>query len=397
MPRVNAASCTRMAGRIDSRAKPGSMSKRLRIAVACGAMLALAGATIFGVSQVRTARQPAVLEQFAAATGFVAPIDRRLLVPDLPRRWFANPESLLQWQRSLRTRLAELFRRPDAPASSPLVLERMALPAPAGLVRERLLFVAADGMRIPAILQYPSAPGVRPAILVIPGHVPGDDSGLRQLTDAADTYQRAAATALAQRGFVTLAFELRGFGLLGMRQGAEHNAIAHNALLNGSFYKALVIDDASRALGVLRSLPQVDRKRIGVTGVSLGGELAVNLAALDESIAAIGASGYGGNAGLFGALEGPDSVIVHYCHIIPGAWAFLRREDMTLLLAPRPTLIVRGELEYQRDDLFATSAAAAWRALGARERFALEVLPKREHDFFVQETAEFFQRALGRQ
>jgi len=86
---------------------------------------------------------------------------------------------------------------------------------------------------------------------------------------------------------------------------------------------------------------------------------------------------------------------VHYCHIIPGAWSFLRREDMTLLLAPRPTLIVRGEHEYKHDDLFATSAAAAWRSLGARERFELEVLPGRQHEFFVEETAAFFQRALA--
>ena len=69
---------------------------------------------------------------------------------------------------------------------------------------------------------------------------------------------------------------------------------------------------------------------------------------------------------------------------------------MTLLLAPRPTLIVRGELEYQHDELFVTSAAAAWRVLGARERFELQVLPGRHHDFFVQQIADFFDRALGR-
>jgi dienelactone hydrolase len=237
---------------------------------------------------------------------------------------------------------------------------------------------------------------VRPAILVIPGHVPSGDSGLRQLTDGTESYQRAAATALAQRGFVTLTFELRGFGILALRQGAEHNAVAHNALLNGSFYKALVTDDASRALSLLRSLPQVDRERIGVTGASMGGELAVTVAALDPSVAAVAASGYGGDAGLFGGRNGPDTIVIHYCHIIPGAWSFLRTEDMTLLLAPRPTLIVRGELEYKHDDLFVTQARAAWRALDGHDRFALTIVPKRGHDFFVDEIGDFFQQALGR-
>jgi dienelactone hydrolase len=361
---------------------------------ACAAALAMAVAAALWVASARKASAPAPVERFAQAIGFGAPLERKLLVPALPSRWFPSAQALQQWQEDMRMHLQQVFRRPERAPSAPLVVERARLPAPAGLVRERLQFFAADGSRIPAILQYPAAGGNRPAILAIPGHVPNDDSGLRQLTDAPESYQRAAATALAQRGFVTLAFELRGFGLLGLRQGAEHNAVAFNALLNGSFYKAQVIDDASRALALLRSLPQVDKQRIGVTGVSMGGELAVALAALDTSITAVGAAGYGGEAGLLGAVEGPDTTIIHYCHVIPGAWAFLRQEDMTLLLAPRPVLIVRGALEYVPNDLFATSAAAAWRTLGARDRFDLKVMPDRGHDFFVNEIAQFFARAL---
>jgi dienelactone hydrolase len=356
------------------------------------------GAAVAGtlwVAKTRAQTESAPAQAFAAATGFVTTVDAMLTVPALPSRWFANRESLVRWQQSLRVRLADLFGRAERSDRQPAIVARAALPAPPGIVRERLEFAGADGMLIPAILQYPKDKRERPAILVIPGHVPSGDSGLRQLTEAGDGDRAAAATALAQRGFVTLAFELRGFGVLALRQGAEHNAIAYNALLNGTFYKALVVGDGRRALEVLRSLPQVDTKRVGVTGVSMGGQIAMTLAALDESIAAIAASGYGGEAGLFDGRNGPDAIITHFCHIIPGTWSFLRKEDLALLLAPRPTLIVRGELEYKYDDLFVTQARAAWRSLDAPDRFELRIVPKRGLDFFVDETGAFFEQALG--
>lgn len=376
------------------RNRTGSTPKRLGLALALVGVVGAGAAGVWWFERTRGTQQSAPVEAFAAAAGFATAVDTTVSVPALPSRWFANPESFLRWQQSMRAHLGELFGRPDQPGAKPSIVARAALPAPPGLVRERLEFAAGDGMLIPAILQYPLDKRARPAVLVIPGHVPSGDSGLRQLTDATESYQRAAATALAQRGFVTLAFELRGFGLLALRQGAEHNAVAFNALLHGTFYKALVTDDASRALQVLRSLPQVDPGRIGVTGASMGGELAVTLAALDQSITAIAASGQGGNAGLFEGRNGPDTIVIHYCHIIPGAWSFLRVEDMTLLLAPRPTLIARGELEYKHDDLFVTQARAAWGSLDARDRFELKIVPERAHDFFVEEIAAFLEQAL---
>ncbi len=44
-----------------------------------------------------------------------------------------------------------------------------------------------------------------------------------------------------------------------------------------------------RALSALAALPEVDPHRLAVTGVSLGGALALELAALDERVWAVGA------------------------------------------------------------------------------------------------------------
>jgi pimeloyl-ACP methyl ester carboxylesterase len=46
----------------------------------------------------------------------------------------------------------------------------------------------------------------------------------------------------------------------------------------------LILEDQRRALDYLESLPFVDRKRIGVAGVSMGGEISLYLAAIDPRV-----------------------------------------------------------------------------------------------------------------
>lgn len=56
-------------------------------------------------------------------------------------------------------------------------------------------------------------------------------------------------------------------------------------------YSGKIIWDTMRTLDVLCSLPEVDASRIGITGHSLGGNVAVHTAAFDDRIAAIVSSG----------------------------------------------------------------------------------------------------------
>ncbi|MGE0486801.1 MAG: alpha/beta hydrolase family protein [Gammaproteobacteria bacterium] len=303
--------------------------------------------------------------------------------------------ALRAWQVELRAHLGRLFAAPAAAQAPPAVISREPLDAPRDLLRELVVMRSADGTKVPAILQRPRQARACAAIVVIPGHVPESDSGLRQVVYDDDSYQAAAATRLAHAGFVTLSFELRGFGLLGRPLGTEHRHVAYNALLDGRFYKALVIDDARAAIDVLLREPGVDGTRLGVTGASLGGELAVTLAALDERVAAVAWSAYGGRAGPFRPAAGTAGKQRHYCHIIPGSGEFMRDEDVTLLIAPRPALGLRGSRDYKPDEAYARLTAATWATLGAPERFEFETIPERGHEFFVEQTIDFFVRTLG--
>ncbi|HIE82474.1 MAG TPA: hypothetical protein EYQ00_00880, partial [Dehalococcoidia bacterium] len=77
----------------------------------------------------------------------------------------------------------------------------------------------------------------RPSLIVIPGHVRDGESGIEQTAVDRDSYQHASAMELARGGYITLTFELRGFGYLGSPYNQDHRIVAWNALLKGESYK----------------------------------------------------------------------------------------------------------------------------------------------------------------
>jgi hypothetical protein len=221
--------------------------------------------------------------------------------------------------------------------------------------------------------------------------------GIGQTAGLVPSYQHGAALELAKAGFVTLTFELRGFGYLGSRVNTEHRYVAYNAQLGGSFYKAIIARDAKYATDLLRSFSEVDQDAIGVTGVSFGGELATTYAALDERIKVVVAQGHGGLSGPIQARVGSLlRPVPHYCMLIPGYDSRSQYEDMFLLVAPRPLLTIRGSRELPAgSDTFAGLVGKAYADHQVPKLFQFNVLPG-GHEYFVQPAVEFFQRHLRR-
>ena len=93
--------------------------------------------------------------------------------------------------------------------------------------------------------------------------------------------------------------------------------------------------DVMRCVDYLVSLPEVDSSRIGCAGLSLGGEMAMWLGAMDERIAATVSSGF---------LTFMDQMEQNHCM----CWKFegLREvadyPDLYSLIAPRPLLCQNG-------------------------------------------------------
>jgi dienelactone hydrolase len=310
--------------------------------------------------------------------------------PRLVRPSFDDRAAFVEWRESLRRTLRdEIFKLPAVGQRPPpyriLHTERLQ----EGVERHAIVYRADDGTEIPAYLFYPARAERSPAVLVLSGH----GVGIWETAIQVESYQRAAAYQLARAGFVTLTPELRGFGHVGSEMGAEHQAVISNAILAGSFYKAVIAADLVRATDLLASLPRVQRDRIAVTGVSFGGEMSVAYAALDTRIAAVVVQGYGGET--LGAVPGVSrsygEPLPEGCHTIPGQNEIMRHEDMFLLVAPRPLLIVRGTQDgggIPSWNEFSEVMTAGYSSMGATHRFRAATA-EGGHEYFVQPTVEF--------
>jgi len=319
--------------------------------------------------------------------------------PALPRPDFTDPAKLNQWlvssRKFLRDSVFELGKN-----GVPLKIEHRRISEEdvgQGLSRVLLAFKAFDGTEIPAYLFIPESLSEtaepKAAVLVVPGHVRESQSGIEQTAGIVESYQHGNALRLAQAGFVTLTFELRGFGELGPPFDTEHRLVAYNAILNRSFYKAIIAKDIKYAFELLASFAGVDPERLGITGASYGGEMSVAYAALDERVKAVVFQAYGGVLGPRAGLARGSEHQLHYCRVIPGGSSLLR-EDFVLLLAPRPVLGIRGRderVKFTPD--FLETVEKAWAALGVSQNFELEVLPG-GHQYFVEPAINFLRRHL---
>jgi hypothetical protein len=149
---------------------------------------------------------------------------------------------------------------------------------------EELEISATPGRRIRIIVTTPALPnGLRPAVVCIGGH----GSDLYSPYDAntvtkepakakADRIYRGFGTALAAKGYVTVSTTV-----------SQHEVREAGRLLMGER-----LWDLMRCVDYLQTLRQVDESRIGCAGLSLGGEMAMWLGAMDERIAATVSAGF---------------------------------------------------------------------------------------------------------
>ncbi len=187
------------------------------------------------------------------------------------------------------------------------------------------------GVRLVGDLRSPAGQGPHPAIALT-----GPFTGVKEQVT------RAYAERLSARGFVTLAFDHRGFGASeGRRQHEDSDG---------------KLADLRAAVGLLAGCPAVDPERIAVVGICLGGGYAVRAAASDPRVRAVAgiAGGYNSPAWFAEAMG-----ITAYRSALAG---FLTRYDEFLpAVAPGG-----GEAAMSGDEPYAyygteRSAAPGWR------------------------------------
>jgi len=183
-----------------------------------------------------------------------------------------------------------------------------------------------------AILYEPEKlQGKVPAILNVNGHVgpPGK----------AVEYKQKRCINFAKHGILALNLEWFFFGEL-RQEGNQHWYGAHLDLV-GANGLAIFLLEMRRGLDYLYNHPNVDRNRLGVTGLSGGGWQTIFLSSLDERVkAAVPVAGYSSVSTKVEAREYGDLGDIEQNGT--DLFAAVDYTHLTAMMAPRPTLLIHN-------------------------------------------------------
>ena len=213
-----------------------------------------------------------------------------------------------------------------------------------------------------------------PAILFPLGHEPGGKAN--------PTWQQMLGS-LASKGFVALTWDPIGQGerlqiydedLRDSKVGdstVEHTVLGTQCLLIGDHLARYTIWDGIRALDYLLSRPEVDPKRIGLTGNSGGGTHTAYIAALDDRIQVAAPSCY--ITSWHGMLEtiGPQDAEQSFPFWLKDG---LDYSDYLFAFAPKPYLLLSATRDFfpiaGARETFA-EAERVYSAIGAKEKLGM--------------------------
>jgi dienelactone hydrolase len=237
------------------------------------------------------------------------------------------------------------------------------------------------------LLSYPSHPEASTeAYLLVPLGVRGRRPGMVCLHQTSDTAHRDPI-GLGGREAMHQALMLvrRGYVCIAPRNFLWHPALGTSlqqrteAVLKSAPWKtgmAKMLWDAQCALDLLCDRPEVDRRRVGAIGHSLGGKEVLYLAAFDERIRA--AISCEGGVGLTFSNWDADWYLGKQ---IKAAGFPREQHELVALTAPRAFLLIGGNsADGDPSWPFIEAALPIYRALGEEERLGLMV-HGHGHDF----------------
>lgn len=298
-----------------------------------------------------------------------------------------------------------LLYRPDKVAPRPEVLERVDCGA---YVREKIVFSTSPEFRVPAYVLIPKkAKRPLPAIIDLHSHGGMFVFGKEKVIDLGENHPamveyhkrnydgRPTATELARRGFLVISIDAFYFGErravldgdlklgkdrsrysvddvkhLNQQARAKEQTLVKGLTLAGATWPGIVFWDDIRTVDYLLTRDDVDPRRIGCLGISMGGYRAMFLAALDERVKA---------ACVVGFMSTVEPMIqahldTHsHVHFLPGLHRYLDWPDVASLHAPQPLFVQ----QCSQDKLFPLKAMqdatarieAAYAKAGAKDAF----------------------------
>jgi len=303
-------------------------------------------------------------------------------------------EDALAWRRKARPRLHKLlgdFPRISGPVKT-RILEKREFP---GYTQTKLEMELFPGLLAVAYYLLPNdRPKRGPAVVALPGHG-------NSVEDLIQDHAGGYALECARAGLPTLALEQVGFGerrhAEAIREKPEGGTAcivpAGAALMLGRTLLGYRVFEARRALDWLSARPEVDPKRLGMTGISGGGNTTFFTACLEPRLRAVLIAGY------FNTFYGSVYSIYHCTdNFVPGILRWFEMPDLVGLIVPRPFFVMQGD----RDPIFplATFREAVKKAkdiyevYGVPARMGTHVFPG-EHEWNGTQGVPWLARVLS--
>ncbi len=302
------------------------------------------------------------------ATTSLAARDRKI-------RGLSTKEEWIQRQNFVRNKLLDLIGAfPEKTSLRPIItgrIEREKYHIEKLHFQSRPEFYVTAALFVPKGIAFPA-----PAILFCSGH---SQEGFRSAT-----YQHMILN-YVQKGFVVFAFDpvgqgerLQYFDADGepyLRPTLEHSRAGNQVFITGISPANYFIWDGIRALDYLVDRPEVDVKRIGVTGRSGGGTQAAYLMALDDRIYAAAPECYLTTFDKLMKSRGPQDAEQNIKHFLTD----FDLPDLVQVRAPKPTLVITTTR-----DIFSIAGA---RDLFMESKRAFATLSATDHLAMVEDHA----------
>ncbi|WP_266368677.1 alpha/beta hydrolase family protein [Tellurirhabdus rosea] len=266
---------------------------------------------------------------------------------------------------------AELESLPPRPTSKPILHSRRVLD---GYTVENVAFESLPGIYVTGNLYRPlNRKGKVPGVICPHGHGGNLDNRLME-------YTQKRCASLARMGAVVFAYDMVGYG--------DQKPISQHKLSKAFKLQAI---NSLRSLDFLLSLPEVDTRRVAVTGESGGGTQTFMLTALDPrvtlAVPTVMVSAY-----FFGGCACESGMPVHK----RGEYQ-TNNVEIAALAAPRPMLLISdgGDWTKNTPEVEFPHVQRIYGFYGKKDQVEFAHFPDEKHDYGPSKRAAMY-RFIGK-
>jgi dienelactone hydrolase len=254
------------------------------------------------------------------------------------------------------------------PAPKSYNMKVLAVEQRKGYKAEKILVNISEWSRVPAYLLVPDGKGPFPAIVMLHDHgahfTIGKEKMVRPFAVADSVVADADLWAhncyedqyvgdyFAANGYVVLAVDALFWGERGRKEGASYNvqqALASNLLQMGTSWGSIITMDDVRSAEFLASLPEVNPKKVGSLGFSMGAYRSWMLAAATDVVAASASVCWMNTTEHLMTLDNNQNKGGSaFSMIVPNIRRYMDYPHVASIACPKPALFFNGS----RDKLF---------------------------------------------